>query len=41
MQEFIDSELFRQWFYGALMLFYGVVLIWLMWTTYFNKNANK
>ena len=27
---FIDTELFRQWFYGAVILFYAVVMVWIM-----------
>ncbi|CAB4241823.1 hypothetical protein UFOVP71_361 [uncultured Caudovirales phage] len=34
MLEFIDTEVFRQCFYGTVFAFYGIVLIWMMFCTW-------
>jgi hypothetical protein len=33
--QFLNTELFRDWFYGTIMVFYAVVLIWIM---FFNAD---
>jgi hypothetical protein len=39
MQDVINSELFRQCFYGTVIAFYGVVMIWIMYSMWKDRPA--
>jgi hypothetical protein len=36
--DLLNTQLFRDWFYGTVMVFYAVVLIWIM---FFFKDDSK